>query len=447
MSGSSWVPVGLCFLLLLAITVWGSSAQAPPRAVEPISPGLRASPLPHESASNLGSQGGGGPARTLLQVDSNVGSHYSTYWKAGDQLAVVLQGHRILYPLRVHSLGCYLFFYEGSMNAVQLQGHVYALSDGAPGAHLGSSAIVDVNLGDPPSRQKWVSLDFSEAGVEIGHPQAFLVAIEYMSGNAGETPSLVIDNSANIPHGICYYQTEPGVWQEHYDFGWENAAGTGYTMVRAWVETPTTTASEPIADAMLFSGQPMLVQGTRSYLLVGNRGAAWGNLRSMLRFPEPSAPLEGATPVAATLSLYHYAAVTQTVPLTITVHRVTDPWDETNAGWFTHSNSYAEAYGSTTIPARDAPLPWVDQLLHMDVTDLVTSWLESVFPDYGMMLTGGEDVPESCKWMRSREWDTKEQRPRLLIKWAQPTPTPTITPTPTATPVMEYLSLPFIRKG
>ena len=441
MSGNALVRVLLSTFLLLAVARSRSVAQeaAAPDKRPPLN--ARALPPGHSSASYT--QEGPAPADTLLQLDTNYSGSYCTSFKAGDQVGVVLQASSLQYPLVVRSIVSNIYCFAPSMTTVRLRGHVYAMDGGTPGTLLGSSEVIDEDLGQI-GVERWVSFDLSAASVQISDPRPVLVAVEYVSGTEGQTPSIVSDVSIAIPRGLCYYQEESGLWREHYDH-WRDASRIGYSMIRAWVETSggpsDETSVEPIADAILLSGFPTLAQGSQGYLQVGDHGPVWGDVRSMIRFPSPSAPVAGATPIAASVRLYHHQAVSQTVPLTITVHRVTQEWDEASATWSRHSDHYTDTYGSVVIPGRDASEAWVDRMLHVDVTRLLTECLQGAFPDHGLMLIGGEDTPDTCKWFRSREWRIEDQHPRLVIRWALPEPTPT------STPATRKLFLPLIQKG
>ena len=227
---------------------------------------------------------------------------------------------------------------------------------------------------------------------------------------------------------------------------WLNPAEVGYQMIRARVQTSggpsDTTVLSPVDDTYLRQDVPTLTQGTQKYLLVGQYGTTGEAMRAMLRFPDLVPPIEGATPVAANLRLYHWDEADAAVSLQVTAHRVTKPWDEETAAWYTDSTSYAEAYGSDEIPARDTA-PRRNYLLSVDLGELVADWLAGMAPNYGVMLIGGENMPESVKWFRSSDATIGDvaERPQLVVQWALPSPTPygtpgptaTVTPTPTAT--------------
>jgi len=403
---------------------------------------------------------------TTLQMDSGIPYGYLTSWKQGDQAGVVLQASILQYPLQVQQIECYMTAISASRTVV-LRGHIYALSEEGPGALLGSTRPLTVTLGSSPT---WVSLVFPTE-VLIPSPQPFFAAVEYLSGTEEDTPSLVFDLSENIPQNICYYREGTAPWEEHYAF-WDHPNELGYPIIRAQVETSggpgDQTILEPEADALLTSGRPGDNYGGNYYLGTGEHGP-WGKLRTLLRFPVPTPPIAGATPLSATLRLYHYSAENPKLSVEITAYRMITSWDESSVTWNSHAQSYAEASASATIPSSASQEWEKDRLIYLDLSNLYQKWFTGAEPNYGIILLGGEGTPESAKWYRSRESNPPDERPKLIIRWALPsptplqtpigttTPTPTITPTftpqPTATPSVSpppagcSLFLPLVRKG
>ena len=433
-----------CFMLLLVVaSSWASNARGPDgdrkrAALLLPSRGLTVSQAaPPRSATSV-----------LLKADSNLPIGYNDEWRAGDQTGTVLQASTLSYPLTVASVEAMLYTFPGASSQVTLRARVYAIENGAPGALLTSSEIVTRTLGVGPW-MGWLTFDLPGDGLLLGDPQPFLAVIEYVSGVEGQTPSVVFDAAVDVDHGVCFRRRAGEPWREHYD-AWQEAAYVGYSMIRARAEVSNgpadTSVLEPSADAILASGQPMggegLDPGGLPYLLVGHYGAGWDNLRSMLWFPDPVPPIEGATPIEATLSLYHNSALSQTVPLSISVHRVTEAWDEATVGWYTHSTSYEGDYGAMNVLPLDESKPFRDQLISVDVTALLLEWADGTHPNFGIMLTGGEDEEGSCKWVRSVDVPEEETRPKLIVKWLLPG----ATPTPTPTSPSGSLYLPIIQK-
>lgn len=423
----------MSLFLVLGLVLWAAKAEPATQRVHGVSDAASCLPLPGGGASASGGLMSLASGLELLMVDTNIGYGYRETWREGHQLGAVLRASSHQYPLTVRSIECYISRFPGSMSMVRLQGHVYAMVGGVPGGLLGSSDPVEVGLGGGSWDAKWVSLDVSDADVRLAEPAPFLVVVEYADGKQGQTPSIISDVSTDIAQGACYYRMTPGSWTEHYDF-WGDASEVGYSMVRAIVDTSGGPSDrvmlEALADAALASGQPTLGQGELPYLQVGARDPVIGNLRSVIRYPLPEAPVEGADVLSADVRLYHYHEVTTTVPLTLTAYRVTDPWDEASATWLTNSATYGEAYGTAEIPARDPSLGSRDRLVYVDVTGLLQGWLQETFANYGLVLIGGEDSLDSCKWFRSREHEDVDERPKLIVKWALTSPTVSPPPTP-----------------
>ena len=67
--------------------------------------------------------------------------------------------------------------------------------------------------------------------------------------------------------------------------------------------------------------------------------------------PVPNPPISGARPLTATLRLYQFDEITQTVPLSVTVYRVNSAWTEAAANWTLDADKFAEAYQFGSLPA------------------------------------------------------------------------------------------------
>jgi len=436
-------------MLFLALCVtWVSAQQAlGPGAGRPIKTLLVpdvALPAPESLlAADLSSS-------ELLQLDTNIQYRAIASWQAGDQLGVVLEGSSLQYPLSVQSVVVRIVTLPGFLSEVDLRVNIYAMEGTVPGALLGSSAIETISPPQSNSPQ-WVTLDLATP-VELATPQPFLVAVEYLSGTSGQTPPVLHDISNDVPQNLCYYY-EAGVWAEHYARVWQRSDGStldagevGYPMIRAIVETSggpsDTTVTMAEADSYLSSLWPegSTVNGESMIFWVG-RSVQAGDTRGMIRFPNPESPFPGSTPIAAKLRLYQSNAITLAVPLEITTYRMTDNWDELVTGWVTHAQSYAEPYGSDTVPIKDLSSVRREHLLEFDVSNLVIGWLQGLYENHGIMLMASpEGVTDSLKEIRSHDYiSVPDQHPRLLVEWVLPDATPmgtppaTLTPTPTST--------------
>lgn len=384
--------------------------------------------------------GAGSPGR-VLACDSGIAYSYHDGWAAGDRAGVRLQAAAVEYPLTIRSVSAYVgclpadvFF--GAAQSVLLRAHIYALSGDLPGALLGSSPDALVNLGGIDC-QGWVSFDLSAAQITLAQPQPFLAVVEYLSGLAGQTPSLLGDVSSDIPAGQCFYYRQ-GIWNEHYAF-WQSGRDTGYSMIRATANVAAgpygwgTTISLAAADTFLVSAYPRLNQGAQPHLLVGDHGA-WGLVRPMLRFALPSPPAPGAQVMTANVRVLNYRALSETLPMTLTLYHVTVPWEETSATWASHATAHGEAYGSATVLAREPAEPYRVRLLELDATALFNAWLAGALPNQGVMLRGGEEAPSSSKWLYARESEIVTYQPQLVVEWRWPLVTPSPSPPATPTP-------------
>lgn len=391
-----------------------------------------------------------------LQLGTDIAHRAILSWEAGDRIGVVLEGSSLQYPLAVNEAEVYLVTLDGWPANVDVRFHVYAMEGSTPGALLGSSAIATLTLPEPrpgSTSAAWFTVAF-DTPIELATPQPFLLAIEYMTGAVGGTPSVLIDLSNEIPRDLCFY-ADGAAWDEHYERVWQKADGSplaagevGYPMMRAGLETSggpsdsTVTMAE--ADTWLSSAWPQgeIVDGFASVFWVGHAPAS-GDTRGLIRFANPEPPIVGATPVAATLRLFQANAITATVPLTITTYRMTEDWYEPVTGWVTHAQSFAEAYGSDTVPAKDIDTIWNRHLLEFDVGELVIAWLNGQYENRGIMLIANpEGVIDGRKELRSRDavsTSSQPELPRLLVEWQLPEATPigtpphTLTPTPTKT--------------
>lgn len=431
-------------MLALAGGVWVSFARASGPDAAPIQSLLL--PQVGQADPSFGASSSG----RVLARDSGIAYSYHDGWAAGDRAGVRLQAADGEYPLTIRSVSAYMGClpadaYPGASRSVSLRAHIYALSGDLPGALLGSAPDVLVDLSSPEC-QGWVSLDLASSQITLAQPQPFLAVVEYIGGLAGQTPSLLSDVSSDIPVGQCFYFRQ-GSWREHYAF-WQVGRDTGYSMIRATADVAGgpygwgTTLSLAAADTFLVSAYPQINQGTQPHLLVGNHGA-WGLVRPMLRFALPQAPAPGAQVVAANVRVLNYHAVSESLPVTLTLYRVTAPWEEASATWATHATAYGEAYGSASIMAREAAETYRLRLLEFEVTALVSAWSSGATPNHGVMLRGGEETASSNKWLYARESVVIAHQPQLVAQWRWPlvTPSPSPPATPTPDPTLRRAAL------
>jgi len=391
------------------------------------------------------------PATTYLQLDNETSLSYADRWQTGDRICVIYRPPDILFPLTIDSLICNLTTFTGSTITATLRAQVFSVAVGGPSNLLASGPPSDIEVGATAWVQRWAELGFGQK-VTIREPQAIGLAIEYLGGAAGSTPSLVIDSSAHIPHDRIFYQSAGAEWREHYDYAWIEPESIGYPMIRAWTSTFDATTVEAEANAMLSSGQPDTIVEVGSYLVVGDLSPGWGNLRSLVRFPVPEAPYSEARPVDAAMRLWRYNEVTHTLPFTMEVCMATADWQESTATWSTIADRHSASVSTAIVPGQPAGEAPADHHLYASVLGPAAEWITGEEPNRGFMLIGGEDLGFTPKRFRSRSCSLAHQRPQLIVKWSQlavATSTPTTTPSPSPTasvPDRSGLYMPLIVK-
>jgi hypothetical protein len=73
---------------------------------------------------------------------------------------------------------------------------------------------------------------------------------------------------------------------------------------------------------------------------------------------------------------------------------------------------------------------WYD----FDLTSLLQEWVDGSVPNNGVLLRGAAPLSTSMFYFASTQNDSVELRPKMVIHYRAPTPTPTYTPSPTHTP-------------
>lgn len=116
----------------------------------------------------------------------------------------------------------------------------------------------------------------------------------------------------------------------------------------------------------------------------------------------------GAQLVSARLSLsVLYTLDGSALPQTVTVHRVTAPWDENTVTW----NSFAGAYDPAVVAAFDVSGPG---RYDVDITELVRAWIAGTYPNNGILLAQGQ-TPYTC--YASSENADSAARPSLRLEF------------------------------
>jgi hypothetical protein len=148
--------------------------------------------------------------------------------------------------------------------------------------------------------------------------------------------------------------------------------------------------------------------------------------RGLVKFDLSSIPAS-ATVTSATL--YLYSKDNKDTQIT-SIYRVTSNWNENTVTWLTWTLLGGDfdsgiAYFNF-IPDQN------NCMLTIDITNLVRSWVNGTYTNYGLMLysTGSNHVIKYS----SKENGTSSEHPKLDIVYSVPTNTPTSTFTPTYTP-------------
>lgn len=184
------------------------------------------------------------PARAALEQlsnDNGTAEGFNGDWQAGDRVGAVLTPNPAWsYPVKVNSVEFMLHRFTGAANSATVRLHVYSLVGGRPGTLLGSSALTTINTFYP----NWTSIDLASANIMLPSADPFMVAMEYLAGTSGTTPSTLTDSQNNITPGKNFYSLDGGdTWKEHYDF-WVDPQNVGYNMFRATIDNAPQPAPE-----------------------------------------------------------------------------------------------------------------------------------------------------------------------------------------------------------
>lgn len=167
-----------------------------------------------------------------------------------------------------------------------------------------------------------------------------------------------------------------------------------------WLEEavlPTALAEAPIgvlaqqtlfaaADAVVIQGYPTLNFGDTTDMWAGYDDSLNPDgriARSLIKFDLASLP---ANQTITTATLRIYLVTSWDFPntyRTITTYRVTSNWAENSITW-NNAPGYGTPYGSKSI--AHSAWGWYE----FDVTNLVKSWVNGTYPNYGIMLRGPE---------------------------------------------------------
>jgi len=221
--------------------------------------------------------------------------------------------------------------------------------------------------------------------------------------------------------------------------------GSGRADVRTQDLVATLT---PTQDTSIFSGTPNSNSGgsDAADLWVGD-GGPFGEERALIQFSFATVPISVTVQRALLwLTLDQSAAGYSREPLSISIHRVTQPWAE-SATWNQLAEKFAESSATVTVGDTSA--------CAFDITGLVRAWRAfdaglGGFQNYGLMVKATNFVSGAQKIFFSREARTGTspipgaQAPILqLYSGGAPAPTPT----PTLPPLPNRLFMPLVSRA
>ena len=151
------------------------------------------------------------------------------------------------------------------------------------------------------------------------------------------------------------------------------------------------------------------------YQLGAGRGSV-DTCRAYIEFDLDSLP-DNVVVTNATVGLYYFYT-SNSAATSIGVYLVEDNWTEGGTTWNHQPDCTETPEYTRTVPASvsNAFLSW-------DITDLVEGWLDDTIDNNGVMFKGTDETTvEAWKGFYSSDYGTADQRPKLVIKYYDPTP-------------------------
>jgi len=187
-----------------------------------------------------------------------------------------------------------------------------------------------------------------------------------------------------------------------------------------WSVQGTLKTFQAVADAEVRQGHPAENYGITSTMSAGYDDYTPEKRliqRALLRFDVSTFLPPGTTVHQATARLY-MVGYCDTGSRTFQAYRIAENWSELTTTWNSQP-SFAEGYGSTTIPIGPTTFGWYS----FDVTALVQAWVNGDYPEDGIMIRG----PESAQRCAFREFLTKggggyTAAPQLAVDYTAPAP-------------------------
>jgi hypothetical protein len=155
-----------------------------------------------------------------------------------------------------------------------------------------------------------------------------------------------------------------------------NLGFTGYAIIQPTVNE----------DTFLNDGDPTSNYGTLNYFIVGTE-AGNSNNTGLIKINISDVPA-GSTILNANLSLYSSVLVT---PPNVTLHRITEHWNESGAAWNFPDNSgtnWSALGGSYSSKVEAAEvISSSGEYYNFTITDLIQEFVNGTFDNYGLLLT------------------------------------------------------------
>ncbi len=175
-----------------------------------------------------------------------------------------------------------------------------------------------------------------------------------------------------------------------------------------------------VADAEVRQGNPNTNYGIDPFVGAGYDNVVEHRLkhRALLDFNTTTYLPPGTVIHQATLRLYMSGYCDYVYQTSYRAYRIANGWSEMGVTW-NNQPSFAEGYGSRLIPASPA---W--GYYNFDVTNLVQTWFDGSYPEYGIMIRGPESPPYDCAYrdFRSKGGGGFTSAPQLVVDYTLPAP-------------------------
>ncbi len=168
-----------------------------------------------------------------------------------------------------------------------------------------------------------------------------------------------------------------------------------------------TLSRRPGADTFIHAQWPDKNYGDKTIMECGNYPGGY-KMRTLLRFSMKAIPPD-STIERAVLRLWPVEVWGGPVPCRI--HLKTSSWDEDTATWSNSRSGYDTTASCFLRVTRPMEKSWVK----FDITTIVQFWEFDRGRNYGCMLRGYEGDSLRGVWWASREFETVNRRPKLVV--------------------------------